>query len=299
MKQAHLVTPTPTLRQLELFLSLAGSTGIASAGAKVGMTPSATSHALRALEDSLGAALLDRSATGVGLSHAGQQILPHVRDLFAALELIKATAGASAGLKTGQLKLGSFGLSSSLRLLPPILSRFRDKYPGIDVRVFEKPDSEIEQDLIERKLEIGVVTLPRPNFDTLPLMNDQLVAVLPEHHPLASGATVNLRDLAACPFILTSAGSQSLIARMFAKADLTPRITHELSQLLSILDFVSRGEGVSVIAELALPEHYPGVVYRNLSPGSSRRIGFACLNEDRLSPVASAFWRMVKTRRHR
>lgn len=286
----------PTLRQLELFLSLAGATGIASAGARVGMTPSATSHALRALEDALGTALLDRNAAGVDLSHAGQQILPHVRDLFAALELIGATAGASAGLKTGQLKLGSFGLSSSLKLLPPLLSKFRDRYPGITVRVFEKPDSEIEQDLIERRLEIGVVTLPKLNFDTLSLGNDQLVAVLPEHHVLAREKTVSLRDLAACPFILTSAGSQGLVAHMLAKANLALKITHELSQLLSILDFVARGEGVSVIAELALPDTYPGVVYRNLSPRGSRRIGLACLDEQRLSPVASAFWRMVKPR---
>src|SRR5690606_27495367 len=127
-----------------------------SAGAKMGMTPSATSHALKTLETTLGTALVDRNASKLELTHAGQQILPHARDLFAALQLILATANANAELKHGVLKLGSFGLTSSLQLLPPLLANFRQQYPGIKIRLVEKADAEIERDLIERRLEIGV-----------------------------------------------------------------------------------------------------------------------------------------------
>jgi DNA-binding transcriptional LysR family regulator len=285
----------PTLRQLELLLSLAGADGIASAGARIGMTASATSHALRALESTLGVMLIDRNAPQLELSHAGQQILPHVRDLFAALQLIQATASASEGLKSGVLKIGSFGLSSSLRLLPPLLRQFRQRYPGIDLRVFEKADADIEQDLIERRLEIGVVTLPRPQFDTLAIAHDELVAVVPADHALAAADTIEVRRLAQFPFILTHAGSQGLVARMFSRADVTLKVTHELSQMLSILDFVARGEGISVVAALALPAKYDGVVYRPLTPPTSRRVGLACLNEGQLSPAAAAFWKLAKS----
>jgi len=284
---------TPTLRQLELFLALSAADGIAGAGAKLGMTPSATSHALKALESTLGTAVIDRNAPGVALSYAGEQMLPHVRDVFAALQLIQATATASAGLKTGMLRIGSFGTSSSLKLLPPLLERFAARYPGIEVFVTEKPDSEVEQDLVERRIEIGVVTLPKLQFDTHLLAMDELVAVLPQAHPLAGLATIPLKELAIHPLVLTHAGSQGLISRMFARAVIQPRVTHELSQLVSILEFVSRGQGVSILASLALPEHYQGVVYRNISPRSSRRVGLACLNERRLSPAADAFWKMA------
>lgn len=291
---AILGSNVPTLRQLELFLSLASSDGIASGGAKVGMTPSTTSHVLRALETTLGTDLIDRNAPRPELTHAGQQILPHVRDLFAALYLIQATAGASAGLKSGVLRLGSFGLSSSLQLLPPLLQRFRQAYPGIELCVFEKADAEIEQDLIERRLEIGVVTLPKSNFDTLPLATDELVAVLPQGHELAASSAIDIRQLGRYPLILTHAGSQGLIARMFTRSETAPKIAHELSQMLSILAFVQKGEGISIVASLALPESYPGVVYRPLLPKTARRVGLACLNEDRLSPAAAAFWKLAK-----
>lgn len=298
--KSPLATQPPTLRQLELFLALVGAEGIASAGAKLGMTPSATSHVLRALEDTLGTVLVDRNAPSVDLTHAGKQVLPHVRDLFAALHLIQSTASASAGLKSGVLRVGSFGASSSLKLLPPLLESFRQRYPGIEVYVVEKPDAEVEQELIERRIEIGVVTLPKSRFDTLPLAVDELVAVLPEQHGLASAPCVDLKALAQHPFILTHAGSQGLIARMFDRAGVVTRVTHELSQLLSILEFVAAGQGVSLVASLALPARYPGVVYRPVSPGASRRVGLACLNDRRLSPAAQAFWQLAaKTARAR
>lgn len=288
------VTALPTLKQLELLLALSSAGGIASAGARVGMTPSATSHALRALETSLGTAVVDRNARGLELTHAGRQILPHVRDVYAALQLIQTTAAASAGLETGLLRIGSFGASSSLTLLPPLLGAFRERYPGVDVYVTEKTDPEIEQDLIDRRIEIGVVTLPKPELDTLSLATDDMVAVVPADHCLSGVDPVALHDLAQYPLILTHAGSQDMVARMFARARLEPQVTHELQQLISILEFVAQGHGVSIVASLALPAFHEGVAYCRIEPRVSRRVGLACLNEGRLSPAAAALWRQAR-----
>lgn len=287
----------PTLKQLELFLMLVSADGIANAGARLGMTPSATSHALRALEVALGTEVIDRSAAGVKLTHTGQAILPHVRDVFASLQIIRATASAGASLQSGLLTVGSHGASSSLNVLPPILERFRQRYPGIDVFVTEKPDVEIERDLVERRIEIGVVALPKPDLDTQMLAVDELLAVLPPEHPLARLDTVPVKALAEHPFVMTHAGSQPVIARMFAQAGVKPRIVHDLTQILSILEFVRRGQGISVLASLVLPLDYQGVVYRRIRPTSTRRVGLACLDERRLSPAARALWNQVRETR--
>ncbi|HJV00467.1 MAG TPA: LysR family transcriptional regulator [Burkholderiaceae bacterium] len=281
---------TPTLRQLELFLSLVSSDGIAGAGAKLGMSPSATSHALRALETALGAGLVDRGAPGVALTYTGEQVLPHVRDMFASLQLAQATARAGAELKTGLLRLGSFGASATIRVLPPLLERFKARYPGVEVVVTEKPDEQTTLDLSERRLELAAVTLPKPDFDVQTLAVDELVAVLPAHHRLAGLDVVPLREMTADPFILTRAGSQALVSTLFARHGLRPQVSFELVQLMSILALVAGGKGISILAKLALPDHFDGVVFRPLAPGTSRRIGLACLNAGRLSPVARAFW---------
>lgn len=285
----------PTLRQLELLLALPGSPSIAAAGARIGMSASATSHALRALEDALGCELVDRLSAGVVLTHAGELALPPARDVFASLQQVRAVAAAAAGLRTGRLRIGSIGTSTSLRLLPPLLDRFRRRYPGVEVHVTERADAEIEQDLIGRRVDIGVVVLPQPSFDTQALATDELVAVLPHGHPLAREGTVAVRDLANYPLVLTQAGSQDMVMRMFERAGVRPKVAHELSQVISILEFVARGNGVSVLASLAVPEHQPGLVFRPITPRTSRRVAIACLDEKRLSPAALAFWRMARS----
>jgi DNA-binding transcriptional LysR family regulator len=285
----------PTLRQLELLLALPGSSSIAAAGARIGMSASATSHALRALETSLGCELVDRLSSGVVLTHAGDLALPPARDVFASLQQVRAVASAAAGLHTGHLRIGSIGTSTSLRLLPPLLDRFRRRYPGIEVHVTERADAEIEQDLIGRRVDIGVVRLPQPTFDTQALATDELVAVLPQDHPLAREKTVAVRDLARYPLVLTQAGSQDMVMRMFERAGVRPKVAHELSQVISILEFVARGNGVSVLASLAVPEHQPGLVFLPITPRTSRRVAIACLDEKRLSPAALAFWKMARS----
>jgi DNA-binding transcriptional LysR family regulator len=284
----------PTLRQLELLLKLASSDGIASAGARLGLTPSATSHALKALEDAVGTQVLDRNAPGVALTHAGEQMLPHVRDVFASLQLMRACASASAGLKTGLLKIGSHGASSSLNVLPPLLEVFKKRYPGVDVFITEKPDLEIERDLMERRIELGVVALPKADLDVQILEVDELLAVLPSDHPLAELEAVPVKALVDYPFIMTHAGSRPVIERMFGQTGVKPRVVHDLTQILSILEFVKRGLGISVLASLVLPLDYKGVVYRRIKSTSTRRVGLACLNERRLSPAARALWNQVR-----
>lgn len=285
---------TPTLRQLELFLELVSSDGIAGAGAKLGMTASATSHTLRALEDGLGTTLVERNQHGISLTYAGEQVLPHVRDVFASLQLVRATAKADAELKTGYVRVGSFGASATLHALPSLLSTFRERYPGVQVVVTEKPDEETSRDLIERRIELAVVTLPKPDFDTITLAIDELVAIVPVEHPLAGKEVIDLPDLICHPFLMTRAGSQPLIARLFARHDVQPTVAHELLQLMSILEYVSRGEGVSILARLALPTAYPGVKYVPLRPTTRRSIGIACLSENRLSPAARALWQAAR-----
>lgn len=284
----------PTLRQLELLVALPGSSSIAAAGTRIGMSASATSHALRALETGLGCEVVDRMAAGVVLTHVGELALAHARDAFASLQQVKSVAAASAGVQTGLLRIGSIGPSTSLRLLPPLLEKFRRRYPGVEVHVTERADPDIEQDLVERKVEIGVVRLPQASLDTVALATDELMAILPEGHPLARGATVSVRDLAEYPLILTQAGSQDMVMRMFDRAGVRPKVAHELFQVISILEFVAHGNGVSVLASLTVPQPRPGLAFRPITPRFARRVAIACLDSTRLSPAGRAFWELAR-----
>lgn len=283
-----------TLTQLEIFSRVAELQGFTSAAHRMGISQSAVSHAIKALELELGVELFRRHQAQVELSDIGRQLLVRARTLLGVADTLQQEASDARGMKRGTLRVGSFGPTASNRLLPLILERFRLEHPGIEVHVDEGPDRQVLQWLDERRIDVGFVVLAQERFDTFALFNDQMVALLPSAHPLALQACVELKALCVDPFVLTEAGSSELVSHLFSSARLTPNVRYRCSQLLSTLEAVSRGDGVSVVAQASLPQRPdPRYQVRPLSPPVSREIGLAVLDRRQSSPATLAFIQMA------
>ncbi|MDU9023271.1 LysR substrate-binding domain-containing protein [Pseudomonas corrugata] len=279
-----------TLTQLEIFSLVAELHGFTAAATRLGISQSAVSHAIKSLEQELGVELLRRHQSVVELSDIGQQLLLRARAMLGLANTLRQEAADARGMRRGTLRIGSFGPTSSMKLLPAILQRYRALHPGIEVHIDEGPDRQVIQWLDERRIDVGFVVLPEDRFDTFPLMEDQMVALLPTTHPLAARSNLSLSDLCDTPFVLTEAGSSELVTRLFNAARLTPNVRYRCSQLLSTLSTVSRGEAVTIVSEGSLPEgDHPGFVVRPLSPPVPRRIGLAVLDSRQASPATRAF----------
>lgn len=279
----------PTLAQLELFVALVEAGGFSAAGARLGVSQSSVSHTVKALEQSLGTSLFDRRQSPPVPTEGARRLLPHARTMLAASEALRQEVQAERGLKSGVLRVGSFGPSSSLRLLPRLLRAFALQHPGIEVRVEEEADGVIAQWLAERRIELGFITLPDDRFDTVHVASDEYVVVLPELHPLAAQPSVRPQQLHEQPFIVTSAGCGDEIAGILGRAGAQPRELFRLPQVLSVLGLVQEGMGISVSVRLALPDAWPGVVYRPLAPAARRHVALAMRDRHELSPAARAF----------
>ncbi|MBZ9781845.1 LysR family transcriptional regulator [Pseudomonas sp. REP124] len=284
-----------TLTQLEIFSTVAELNGFTAAAQRLGISQSAVSHALKSLERELGVELLRRHQTQVELSDIGQQLLLRARAMLGLANTMRQEAADARGMKRGTLRIGSFGPTSSIKLLPLILKHYRAAHPGIEVHIDEGPDRQVIQWLQERRIDIGFVVLPDERFDTVALLEDQMVALLPAHHPLTRRDSVSLSDLCHDPFVLTEAGSSELVSRLFHGARLMPNIRFRCSQLLSTLDTVGRGDALTVVAESSLPEHDDGrYVKKPLSPVVARQIGLAVLDQRQASPAALAFIKLAQ-----
>jgi DNA-binding transcriptional LysR family regulator len=279
-----------TLTQLEIFSLVAELRGFTAAATRLGIGQSAVSHAIKTLEQELGVELFRRHQSLVEPSDIGQQLLLRARAMLGLANTLRQEAADARGMRRGTLRIGSFGPTSSMKLLPSILERFRALHPGIEVHVDEGPDRQVLQWLDERRVDVGFVVLPEERFDTFALMEDQMVALLPAAHPLAAQANLKLCELCNDPFILTEAGSSELVWRLFNAARLTPNVRYRCSQLLSTLDIVSRGDAVSVVSEGSLPPlDDPRIAKRALSPRVPRQIGMAVLDRRQASPATLAF----------
>ncbi|WP_460928232.1 LysR family transcriptional regulator [Pseudomonas sp. MC6] len=288
-----------TLTQLEIFSLVAELRGFTLAAHRLGISQSAVSHAMKSLEQELGVELLRRHSSSVELSDIGEQLLLRARAMLGLANTLRQEAADARGMKTGTLRIGSFGPTSSIKLLPRILRQYRQAHPGIEVHIDEGPDRQVIQWLEERRIDIGFVVLPEERFDTFALIEDQLVALLPVSHPLATRSALSLKELCDAPFVLTEAGSAELVSRLFMAARLQPNIRYRCSQLLSTLDTVSRGDAITIVAEGSLPEEAtPRYVKKPLLPAVQRQVGLAVLDQRQASPATLAFIELATRMKH-
>jgi DNA-binding transcriptional LysR family regulator len=288
-----------TFTQLEIFSVLAKVGSFSRAAAALGITQSGVSHAIKLLETELGVSLMNREGGALALTDVGARLLSRANDILQQKEALQQEASLEQGIARGTLRIASFGATSSLRILPALMAQFQRVHPLVEVQIDEVVDEVVVQWLLERRIELGFVVLPDERFDTLPLVTDELVAVLPASHPLASKKTVSAKDFHNRPFIRTSAGSGPHIDQFLGAQGAIPKTLFRFEQLTSMMGFVVQGDAIAIAARLALPDAPAGLVYRSLQPRWPREIALAALSFDRLSPAARAFIEIAtKHRKH-
>ncbi|PTL76079.1 LysR family transcriptional regulator [Vitiosangium sp. GDMCC 1.1324] len=287
-----------TFTQLEIFSLVVELRGFTAAALQLSISQSAVSHAIKSLEQELGVDLLERNKASVEVTEIGRQLLTRAREIIGLAEAMRQEVADARGLKRGSLRIGSFGPTSSLRLLPAILDAYTRAYPDIEVRVDESDDAEVVQWLQERRVDVGFVVLPDERFDTVELVEDQMMALVPRGNTLAKKSAVPLDSLCDAPFIMSGAGCGPLIEPLFASAQLAPRVRYRVAQVMTMLGMVERGDGVAVVAELALPSNvattHPGLAAIPLRPAVKRRVGLATHDLRQATPAARALLEVAR-----
>lgn len=282
-----------TFSQLEIFALVAQLKSFTLAAKQLGTSQSAVSHAVKNLEEAWQVKLFTRQQQQVELTDIGYQFLEQAQLILNTANNMNQLAAELKGLQQGQLKIGSFGSSSSLHLLPELLNAFRSQYPHIEIFVEEGTDEQVAEWIKTRQVDVGFAVCPKHDLDTFPLIEDIFVALIPETYPIAHAQQVSLKALADYPFILTRAGSQTHVERLLKQQHVTPKIQYQLSQLLTILNMVNLQEGVSVVADMAISNSllaaHPRVVKRPLTPNTRRQIALAVANQKTISPATKAF----------
>lgn len=283
-----------TLTQLQIFASIIETGSFTRTSEVVGLTQPAVSHALAGLEAELGVPLVHRTRTGPVLTKAAEKILPQVREILACSEAIRQEASAAKGKKTtGTLKLGSFP-SASTRFLPSVLKDFQERYPKINITLFEGTDEEVKSWIESHVVDVGVVTLPAEGLDTTPIGSDEWLVVMPEGHRLSNQDSVTLKQVAAESLLMSKGGCEPLIVGLFANARLKPQIRFGVKEISTLLAMVSEGLGISIVPEWSLPSELSGIKALPLSPRAYRQLGLAIPSAELASRATKLFLEQSK-----
>ena len=259
------------LRHLRYFLAAAEELNFRRAAVRLRIAQPALSVQMRQLETEIKAELFSRAGRGIKLTDAGEVFLEQARRILSDVTRSVALAQYAANGNIGHIVVGHNG-PAELLAFPKIVPAFRDKWPNIHLS-FENFRSPQQIESLRRgELDLGFVWLPVPpgEFDVIELMSVPVGVVLPLGHRLAESEVLSVADLSGEPLILFSRGrdpdSFHQIEEMFAKANAQLNVTYEFDLMLSVINFVAMGIGLSLLPDYHQRIGMPGVVFRPLKP---------------------------------
>lgn len=253
------------LRQLRQFVVLAERLSFRRAAEQLNIAQPPLSVSIAKLEAELNSKLFERHAHGVSLTPAGEAALPFAREALARSDEMREAVGAVVTGKHGQLRVG-FVSSASYSLVPRIVARFRDAYPGVHLILQEARGMECIERVEAGALDVGIVRTPLPETASLrlaPIETSELMIAMPHDHRLSNAKSVRLEDLADESFIQydrSTPGMRSIVLMSCQAAGYSPKVTHTAAQVHTVLSLVRTGLGVALVPGIAELEEQCSVV---------------------------------------
>ena len=264
------------IRRLRYFLAVADLGHISKAALQLGMKQPPLSQQVRALEEELGLALFVRHAKGVTLTDAGRELQPHARQLVDCTDLLQERMARYAAGRRGLLAVGFTSSAAAHAFTPSVMRACRREYPEIDLQISENNAAELIEALSAHRLHFGFLRVPvaRPPglvFETL--LTEAAVLALPLDHPLAQRfkphQAVPLQALRDESLILVRRpGAPGMYANLLARLDqagVPVRVVAEVERMMSNINLVASGTGISVVPASMQGTHAHSVVYRSLA----------------------------------
>jgi DNA-binding transcriptional LysR family regulator len=262
------------VRRLRVLREVAARGSFSAAAEALHFTQSAVSQQIAALEREAGMPLVDRSARGVRLTHAGEVLCGHADAILARLGEAEAELEAMAGLRGGRIRIAAFPTAGAT-LAPVAIARFRERHPGVDIRLLPAdPDDGIEK-LRAGDVDVALLIetpwecVTGDGLDRTHLLDDPMYVCLPRAHAKAGKTRLRLEDLADDAWLLGTTGvcpDTAILLRACAAAGFEPRIAFNSDDYGAIQGFVAAGMGVSLIPDLALVTVREDVVIREIAP---------------------------------
>lgn len=280
------------LRHLRYFAAVAEELHFGRAAERLGIAQPPLSQQIKSLEELVGYPLFERRPQ-VRLTPAGEALLEvALRTLAQVEEGLDSTRRAGRG-EAGKITVG-FAASILTTALPEILRTYRERFPGVELRLRELSSAAQAAALSDGGIDVGFVREAVEYGEGLicePILREEFVAVLPPAHVLAGRAELPLGELAGEPFVhfprAVAPALYDQIGDACRRAGFRPRVVQEAQEWLTILGLVEAGLGVSLVPDSFRRLRWGGVQYRPLAPPREFTDVFVCRREAAPAPAVA------------
>jgi DNA-binding transcriptional LysR family regulator len=261
------------LRHLRYFVAVAEHGHITRAAESLGIQQPPLSQQIKALEDELGVQLLRRKPRGVELTDAGSAFLERARGILGEVDRALASTRRTARGEEGRVVVGFTSSAPFHPFVPRVIRMFREASPHVSLVLEESGSRDLVQGLRDETIDAAFIRSPVVDVVDLvvqPLLAEKMLVALPAGHPLAADSQpLHLTELASQTFILYkrpgAPGLYDSIITACRGAGFSPLVGQEAPRIVSTLNLVATGLGVSIVPESLGRLQMDGVVYRELA----------------------------------
>ena len=283
-----------SLKQYRAFLAAVEHKSVSAAAAAMGMTQSALTQNLSALEKQFGFRLLVRNKAGVRLTQEGRRVFRAVEQVVRADEALLRTVEETQRQGGDTIRIATFK-SVAVSWLPAMMKAFQERRPEAVFRLFDGAYAEVDEYVRTGAVDFGFVSLPDAlECDVIPVKEDRLLAVLPLGHPLADSQAVPAAQFGREPVVSLVDSTNQDALRVLRAAGVEPDIRFQTADDYALLSMVETGLGICIIHELVLRSDNHNVVVKELAPPATRTIAIAIPNYKEARPIVKEFIRFVQ-----
>ena len=273
------------LRHLRYFVAVAHEGHVTRAAEKLHIQQPPLSQQIRALEREIDAALFVRHPRGVSLTDAGRSFLADAEQILAQAEHAKIRARRTARGEVGRIAVGFTTSAPFHPLVARAIREFRATRPDVSFVLEESSSGDMVSGLRDERLDVAFIRsgLVDPEGVTVhPLLQEDMVAAFPARHPLIRKPRLGLKDLAEETFILyrrpDGRGLYDVIVAACAEAGFSPHVGQEAPRIVSTLNLVAAGLGITIVPASLSRLPLEGVTYRPLTgrPAIKVPLNLAC-----------------------
>lgn len=285
------------LRHLRYFLAVADTRSFTRAAERLHVTQPTLSHQVKQLESLVGTVLFERSTKDVELTAAGRLFKPYCERILKEIESSALAITELEGLMRGTLRMAVFH-SFSHSMLPPIMSEFALRYPGVHVTARLVPRFDMERDLLNADLDMAVAYISDDNdqIEAERLFDEELVLVVGSRHTEAGRKSMPMRELAKLSLVMLTPefGARQFVDRFLADAGLQPHVVLEMNAIEPILATIRDSGLASVLSAGAIVDPMGLKLVRLTEPAPKRTVGILWRRNGHRSAAALRMAEMIK-----
>jgi DNA-binding transcriptional LysR family regulator len=245
------------LQNLRVFLKVAELEHITRAAEELGLSQPAVTKTIQSLEHEVGLALVERQGRRIVLTHAGRLLQNYARQLFRVEREMEDALAALHDIEGGEVKLAA-NTTTGVYLLPPIVARFRARYPHVALHIAILNSHEIVEQVLNWHLDAGLV---EGNPSNLPhglrvdvFAHDELVLIVAPNHPWSKLRVLEPEALKDQQLVLREEGSgiREVIEQALAQHDVQIEPLFTLTDNEAIKQMVMNGVGAAIVSALTV-----------------------------------------------